>query len=66
MARKPKERGSSFYYVRCKKCRNEQIIFSKASTVVKCLKCGEVLAQPTGGKVRIVNSKILEVLGSRG
>lgn len=52
---------SKFIYVRCKKCRNEQIIFNKAATRVKCLKCGEVLAIPTGGKAKI-KARILETL----
>ena len=40
---------SKFLKVRCKKCRNEQIVFNKAATVVKCLVCEAVLAEPTGG-----------------
>lgn len=52
---------SKFALVICKKCKNEQVIFNKASTVVKCLKCGEVLAEPTGGEA-IIKGKILQVL----
>jgi small subunit ribosomal protein S27e len=44
------------------KCKNEQVIFSKASTLVKCLKCGEVLAEPKGGEARI-KGKVLERFG---
>jgi small subunit ribosomal protein S27e len=44
---------SEFLMVKCRKCKNEQIIFSKASTVVKCLVCDEVLAEPKGGKALI-------------
>ena len=44
---------SKFLKVKCKKCRNEQIIFSKAATVVKCLVCESVLAEPTGGLAKI-------------
>jgi small subunit ribosomal protein S27e len=51
---------SKFIKVRCK-CKNEQIIFEKASSEVKCLVCGEVLAKSTGGKAEIT-SKILETL----
>ncbi len=51
---------SKFLKVKCKKCNNEQIIFNKASSVVKCLVCGEVLAVPTGGKANIKTS-IVEV-----
>ena len=42
-----------FIKVQCKNCKNTQIIFEKASTIVKCLKCNEVLAKPTGGKAKI-------------
>jgi small subunit ribosomal protein S27e len=44
---------SRFVKVRCTKCKNEQIIFNKASTLVKCLVCGEVLAEPSGGVAKI-------------
>ncbi|MEM5793936.1 MAG: 30S ribosomal protein S27e [Candidatus Aenigmatarchaeota archaeon] len=53
---------SKFIQVMCKKCKNKQVIFSKASTVVKCLKCGETLAEPKGGDAS-VKGKILEVFG---
>jgi len=56
------EATSKFLKVRCSKCKNEQYIFGKASTVVKCLKCGNVLAVPRGGKAKI-KTRILEVLG---
>lgn len=52
---------SKFLKVKCKKCRNEQIIFSKAATVVKCLVCESVLAEPTGG-LADVKTKIEEVM----
>jgi len=56
---------SAFLKVKCKKCKNEQIIFSKASMQVKCLVCGTVIAEPTGGKVRI-NSGAVQVLERLG
>ena len=52
---------SKFLKVKCKKCKNEQVIFNKASTAVKCLVCGDVLAEPKGGKSEI-KTKILEVV----
>jgi small subunit ribosomal protein S27e len=55
------EPTSKFVKVRCPKCKNEQIIFGKASTVVKCLVCDKVLSEPTGGKSK-VKARILEVL----
>ncbi|MBI4016633.1 MAG: 30S ribosomal protein S27e [Candidatus Aenigmarchaeota archaeon] len=56
-----KESTSKFIKIRCHKCKNEQIMFGKASTVVNCLVCGKVLAEPTGGKSR-VKGRVLEVL----
>jgi len=56
-----KEPTSKFIKVRCPKCKNEQIIFGKASSEIKCLVCTKVLAEPSGGKSR-VKSRILEVL----
>ncbi|MEM4330981.1 MAG: 30S ribosomal protein S27e, partial [Candidatus Pacearchaeota archaeon] len=44
---------SKFLRVRCSKCKNEQIVFGKASTKVKCLKCNKVIAIPSGGNVKI-------------
>ena len=56
-----KEPISKFIKIRCSKCKNEQIVFGKASTKVLCLVCGKVLIEPTGGKSR-VKDRILEVL----
>jgi len=52
---------SRFVKVVCEKCKNEQIIFGKNSTVIKCVVCGEVLAEPTGGKAN-VKARVLETL----
>jgi len=52
---------SKFVRVMCKKCRNEQIIYNKASTIVRCLKCNEELAIPTGGEA-LIKAKVLEPL----
>ncbi len=56
-----KEPVSKFVKIRCPKCKNEQIMFGKASSNVKCLVCGKILAEPTGGKSKI-KARILEVL----
>lgn len=56
-----KETSSKFIKIRCPKCKNEQVMFGKASTIVKCLVCDKVLAEPTGGKSR-VKARVLEVL----
>lgn len=56
-----KEPISKFVKVRCPKCKNEQIIFGKTATEIKCLVCNKVIAEPTGGKSKI-KARILEVL----
>ncbi|MCX8152899.1 MAG: 30S ribosomal protein S27e [Candidatus Bathyarchaeota archaeon] len=47
---KPK---SHFLRVKCLKCGNEQLVFSHATNKVFCNVCGEVLAEPMGGKAKI-------------
>lgn len=59
--RKITEPNSKFVKVRCSKCKNEQILFGKSSSVTQCLVCSTVLSEPTGGKSSI-NARILEVL----
>ncbi|UZE94351.1 MAG: 30S ribosomal protein S27e [Candidatus Pacearchaeota archaeon] len=51
---------SKFIRVRCPKCNSEQAIFGKATTKVKCLKCGQQLTKPTASKAKI-KAKVLEV-----
>jgi small subunit ribosomal protein S27e len=53
---KPK---SKFLKITCPKCKNEQIIFNKATSVVKCLVCGFDLIERSGGKAKI-KSKVLQ------
>lgn len=53
---------SKFLRLRCEKCKNEQITFSKPSSDIRCLVCGAVLARPTGGIGEVLDSKIVEVL----
>ena len=50
-----------FLKVKCAKCKNEQIVFEKPSTTVKCLVCDEILAETTGGKA-VFRTKILGVV----
>jgi small subunit ribosomal protein S27e len=56
-----REPESKFIKLRCPKCKNEQIVFGKAATVVKCLVCEKVISEPAGGKAR-VRARVLEVL----
>lgn len=53
--------SSKFIRVRCPKCKNEQIIFGKVASNVKCLVCEKILAEPQGGKSAF-KARILEVL----
>lgn len=56
-----REPESKFLKIKCNKCRNEQITFNRAATTVKCLVCGDVLAEPTGG-VADIKAKVIQVL----
>jgi len=50
-----------FIKVRCQACKNEQVIFEGATTKVKCLICGAVIAEPKGGKAEL-KARLVEVL----
>ena len=56
-----KEPTSKFIKVRCVKCKNEQIIFGKSASEIKCLVCSNIMASPSGGKAKI-KAQIIEVL----
>ncbi len=49
---------SRFIKVRCKKCKNEQIIFEKSASKINCLVCEEPLSTSTGGKSNIGASQL--------
>jgi small subunit ribosomal protein S27e len=53
--------ASKFLKIKCKKCKNEQIIFEKPASEIRCLECGELLVSPRGGKADI-KTKIISVL----
>jgi len=44
---------SRFLRVRCAECGSEQVLFDSATIEVHCNICGNLLAEPTGGKVKI-------------
>jgi len=44
---------SRFLRARCAECGNEQILFDSATIEVHCNVCGNLLAEPTGGKAKI-------------
>ncbi|MCG3215754.1 MAG: 30S ribosomal protein S27e [Candidatus Heimdallarchaeota archaeon] len=52
---------TKFLRVKCSGCNNEQIVFDSSKIVVKCNVCGSDLAEPKGGKAKILG-EILEVL----
>jgi small subunit ribosomal protein S27e len=45
--------ASAFLQVKCEKCATEKVIFSNATSPVKCEVCGELLAEPSGGRTII-------------
>ncbi len=53
--------NSRFIKIRCKNCGNEQITFSHASMRVRCNVCNELLAEPTGGKAKILGEIVEEL-----
>jgi small subunit ribosomal protein S27e len=53
---------SKFIRVICKKCGNEQVIYSKIASEVNCVKCNEVIAVSRGGNAEI-RAKIQEIFG---
>ena len=55
------EPNSKFVKIRCPKCKNEQILFDKATTKVACIVCGNILAEPNGGKASL-KARVLEEL----
>ncbi len=60
MVRQSRKNRSRFVKVKCPDCENEQVVFEKASTVVDCVVCGKVLAEPAGGKAQI-KAEVLEI-----
>ncbi len=56
-----RETKSRFLRVKCDDCGNEQIIFDRTATQVRCLVCNRILAEPSGGKA-IIKTKVLDVL----
>ena len=44
---------TKFLKVRCSDCGNEQLVYSHASTTVRCQVCSKTLAVPRGGKAEV-------------
>jgi len=53
---------STFLKIKCQKCGNEQVVFERSSTTLKCDVCEEVLLEPRGGKAKI-KGEIVQLLG---
>ena len=45
--------NSYFMDIKCPQCNTTTTTFSHAHTKITCPKCGKVLGQPTGGKLRL-------------
>ncbi|HDJ50704.1 MAG TPA: 30S ribosomal protein S27e [Thermoprotei archaeon] len=53
---------SRFIKVKCPSCGNEQVVFDHATFPARCLVCGTVLLQPTGGKAKVLGD-VVKILG---
>lgn len=48
-----KEPRGFFLRAKCVGCGNSQVVFSCASKPVKCLACGQPIAEPGAGKISL-------------
>ena len=42
------EHSSKFQKVNCNECKEENIVYSHATSQITCKSCGNVIAEPTG------------------
>lgn len=56
-----KEPTSRFLRISCPGCSNEQIVFGKVASKVKCKSCKKLIIKPSGGK-SVVLAPVKEVL----
>lgn len=61
MKYKTKVKEGRFLKVICNKCRASQVVYGKASTIVKCLKCGAIIAEPRSSKAKI-KARVIAIL----
>jgi small subunit ribosomal protein S27e len=52
---------SVFLKIKCLKCGNEQTVFQRGSSIIRCTICDEVLVEPSGGKGKI-KGEIIQIL----
>ena len=50
-----------FIKTKCQDCGNEQVLFNKVTTIIRCSVCGATMATPKGGKAELKGS-VVEVL----
>lgn len=60
MVHQIRENRSAFFKVKCPDCEHEQLLFDRASSVVTCVVCGKVLAEPAGGKATVIAEILAE------
>jgi small subunit ribosomal protein S27e len=56
----PKPR-SNFLSVECTECKEKTILFTHTTTDIYCKSCGQLIAEKTGGKAKILG-KVLNIL----
>jgi small subunit ribosomal protein S27e len=49
----PQQSESKYRRVKCGDCGNEQVLFLRTATHIKCQVCGATMAEPTGGLARL-------------
>jgi len=47
--------NAKFIKIICKKCKAENVLFSRATIKVRCPRCGEMQTVPKGGKCKLIN-----------
>ncbi|PSQ16763.1 30S ribosomal protein S27e [Halobacteriales archaeon QS_8_69_26] len=57
--------AGDYFRVECPDCGNEQTVFEKAASEVRCAVCGSTLATPTGGKADLTG-EVVDTVQSRG
>ena len=53
--------AENFLRIECPECGNRQNIYSRPSTEVECLVCGEEVARPTGGRTEPAGEIVKEL-----
>lgn len=56
------KRKIKFVRVACKHCGYDQILYTFATTRIKCFNCQKFLMIPKGGKCELTDCKVIEKL----